>query len=80
MGFFSRQEYWSELLFPPPQDLPGPGIESEFPRSLGLAGGLFATEPLGRVYLQVPKRQVEWKGSQKDAVSWGKVKKGRREG
>ena len=24
---FSRQEYWSELLFPPPGDPPNPGIE-----------------------------------------------------
>ena len=24
---FSRQEYWSGLLFPPPGNLPGPGIE-----------------------------------------------------
>ena len=26
MGFF-RQEYWSELSFPSPRDLPDPGIE-----------------------------------------------------
>ena len=26
MGF-SRQEYWSGLLYPPPGDLPDPGIE-----------------------------------------------------
>jgi len=25
MGFF-KQEYWSELLFPPPGDLPDPGL------------------------------------------------------
>ena len=24
---FSRQEYWSGLLFPSPEDLPDPGIE-----------------------------------------------------
>ena len=30
---FSRQEYWSGLLFPSPGDLPNPGIE---PRSLAL--------------------------------------------
>ena len=30
MGF-SRQEYWNRLLFPPPGDLPNPGIK---PRSL----------------------------------------------
>ena len=36
MGF-SRQEYWSGLLFPPPGDLPDPGIETDSPASL--AGG-----------------------------------------
>ena len=30
MGFF-RQEYWSGLPFPPPGDLPKPGIEPESP-------------------------------------------------
>ena len=35
MGF-SRQEYWSGLPFPPPGDLPDPGIE---PVSPALAGG-----------------------------------------
>ena len=28
---FSRQEYWSELPFPPPGDLPDPGIEPMSP-------------------------------------------------
>ena len=28
---FSRQEYWSGLLFPPPGDLPDPGIETGSP-------------------------------------------------
>jgi len=40
MGF-SRQEYWSGLPFPPPGDLPDPGIK---PKSLALpvlAGGFF---------------------------------------
>ena len=44
MGF-SRQEYWSGLPFPPPGDLPDPGIE---PTSLALAGGFFAIEPPGK--------------------------------
>ena len=30
MGF-SRQEYWSGLLFPPPEDLPYPGIKPQPP-------------------------------------------------
>ena len=33
---FSRQEYWSELLYPPPGDLPNPKIK---PVSLGAVGG-----------------------------------------
>ena len=37
---FSRQEYWSELPFPPPGDLPHPGIE---PSSLALAGILYCS-------------------------------------
>ena len=32
---FSRQEYWSGLSFPPPEDLPDPRIE---PMSFALAG------------------------------------------
>ena len=30
MGF-SRQEYWSELSFPSPEDLPDPGNEARSP-------------------------------------------------
>ena len=40
MGF-SRQEYWSGLPFPPPGDLPNPGIK---PMSPALAGRFFTTE------------------------------------
>ena len=44
---FPRQEYWSELPFPSPGDLPNPGID---PTSLAspLAGGLFIAEPPGK--------------------------------
>ena len=42
---FSRQEYWSGLLFPSPGDLPYAGIE---PRSPALAGGFFSAEPWGK--------------------------------
>ena len=47
MGFF-RQEHWNGLPFPPPGDLPHPGIEpvpSVFP---ALAGGFFTPEPPGK--------------------------------
>jgi len=46
MGF-SRQEYWSELPFPPPGDLPNSGIK---PVSPALAGRYFPTEPPGKPY------------------------------
>ena len=38
MGF-SRQEYWSGLLCPPPGDLPNPGTEPTSPVSPALEGG-----------------------------------------
>ena len=41
MGF-SRQEYWSELPFPSPGDLPGPGIE---PGSPALQANSLPSEP-----------------------------------
>ena len=49
MGF-SRQEYWSGLPFPPPGDLPGPGITPVSLPSAALAGRFLTTsapwEPL----------------------------------
>ena len=42
MGF-PRQEYWSGLPFPPPGDLPDPGIEPGSLMSLALAGRSFTT-------------------------------------
>ena len=44
MGF-SWQEYWSRLPFPPPENLPQPGMELESLASPALAGGFFTTEP-----------------------------------
>ena len=44
MGF-SRQEYWSGLLFTPPGNLPDPRIE---PKSPALAGGFFTSEQPGK--------------------------------
>ena len=40
---FSRQEYWSGLLWPPPRDLPNPGIEPMSLRSPALASKFFTT-------------------------------------
>ena len=42
---FSRQEYWSRFPFPPPGDLPDPGIEPVYFVSPALAGGFFTTGP-----------------------------------
>ena len=53
MGFF-RQEFWSGLTFPPPGDLPNPGIEPGSLMSPALAGRLFITEPPGEP--KEPKR------------------------
>ena len=41
----ARQEYWSELPFPSPEDLPHPGLE---PTSPALATGFFTAEPPGK--------------------------------
>ena len=38
---FSRQEYWSGLPCPPPEDLPDPGIKPESLKPSALAGGFF---------------------------------------
>ena len=40
---FSQQEYWSDVLFPPPEDLPTPGMEFMSLTSPGLAGRFFTT-------------------------------------
>ena len=45
MGF-SRQEYWSGLPFPPPGDLPNPGIK---PRSPALQADALTSEPPGLI-------------------------------
>ena len=45
---FSRQEDWSGLLCPPPQDLPDPGIESTSVVSPALAGRFLPLAPPGK--------------------------------
>ena len=47
MGF-PRQQYWSELPFPPPGDLPNSRIEPESP---ALASRFFITTPPGKPYI-----------------------------
>ena len=45
---FSRQEHWSGLPFPPPGDLPDPGIKTSFLVSAALAGAFFTPVPPGK--------------------------------
>ena len=52
---FCRQEYWSGLLFPPPGDLPDPGIEPMSLVSPALAGGFFTTMLPGKPYKYIDK-------------------------
>ena len=47
MGF-SRQEYWSGLPFPSPEDLPNPGIE---PGSPALQTDALPSEPPGKTHI-----------------------------
>ena len=42
---FSRQEYWNELPFPLPKDLPNPEFKSGSPTSPALSDRHFMTEP-----------------------------------
>ena len=52
---FSRQEYWSGLLFPSPGDLPYPGIE---PRSPTLQADPLISEPPGRPRTELSRSVV----------------------
>ena len=45
---FSRQEYWNELPFPSPGDLPDPGIE---PTSPALQADSLPSEPPGKLLM-----------------------------
>ena len=44
MGFLRQKDYWSELPFPSPGDLPNPGIE---PRSPAFQADSLPSEPPG---------------------------------
>ena len=44
---FSRQDYWSDLLFPSPWDLPNTGIELRPPT---LQAGFLSSDPPGKSY------------------------------
>ena len=50
---FSRQEYWSGLLFPSLGYPPNPGMELLCPVSPALAGGFYITEPSGKPHVRI---------------------------
>ena len=63
MGF-PRHEYWSELLCPPPGNLPDPGIEPRLSRLLHWQAGSLPIAPPGKptnqvVYLCITNFMVE---------------------
>ena len=56
MGF-PKQEYWSGLPFPPPGDLPDPGMKPISCIALHcIAGGFFTTEPPGKPHSEQEKQ------------------------
>ena len=64
MGF-SRQEYWRGLPFPPPGDLPDPGIKPASLVSLALAGRFFTTELPGKpTHTADPGTNQGWESTQ----------------
>ena len=56
---FSRQEYWSELPFPYPGDLPYPGIDSE---ALALQADSLPLSHQGELAKDLPKSQTQLSG------------------
>ena len=48
---FSRQEYWSGLLCPPPGDLPNPGIKSASLMSPALVSGWFTASTTSEAWI-----------------------------
>ena len=66
MGF-SRQEYWSALPCPPPEDLPSPGIESTSLMYSALGGGSLPLVPIGKpicvcvyIYIYICIKKYFW--------------------
>ena len=55
---FLKQEYWSGLPLPSPEDLPDPGIESASLGSPVLASRFFTTDPSGKPlgWMRIPEK------------------------
>ena len=54
---FSKQEYWSELPFPSPEDIPNPGIEPGSPALQ--AGDALPSEPPGKPLKKAEHRRID---------------------
>ena len=50
-GILQARDYWSGMPFPPPGDLPDPGIEPTSLASPALAGGFFKTASPGKPWV-----------------------------
>ena len=59
MGYF-RQEYWSELPFPPSGDPPNPGMEPMSSASPALTGSFFTSEPPGKPKIKLSDNLKCW--------------------
>ena len=68
---FSRQEYWSELPFPPPGHLPDAGVKPVSLASPALAGGFFATAPSRMRATSLSHFAVRWTVSHQAPLSKG---------
>ena len=55
---FSRQEYWGGLPFPPPGNLPNPGIEPSSLMSPALAGGFFTTSTTWEAHMHAMNQSL----------------------
>ena len=67
MGF-SRQEYWSGLPFPSPEDLPNPGIK---PGSPALQTDALPSEPPGKPRQHIKKQRHYFDNKGPSSQSYG---------
>ena len=73
---FPRQEYWSALPCPPPEDLPTPGIKRTSLISPALAGEFFTNSNTWEVLLGIIANCISWRECCENPqfiTSWPKV-------
>ena len=73
---FPRQEYWSVLPCPPPEDLPTPGIKRTSLISPALAGEFFTNSNTWEVLLGIIANCISWRECCENPqfiTSWPKV-------